>query len=158
LVRRVPIEFAELDKRGVIKHSTRIKIADDRAGRRAARVAEKLNEQLEIFWKGLSDGHRKEHLNSYDAARRRARSLGFDYVEGDVLLREGPEARLQRLEALVKHGVVNDPEARARSMRSIIGSWAGLLDCIVWLGEIAQANFMRSHPQKRLQSLGNGNR
>ena len=39
--------------RGVIKHSTRIKIAQDRTGRRAARVAGKLNEELELFWKGL---------------------------------------------------------------------------------------------------------
>ena len=43
-VRRVPIEFAQLDKRGVVKHSTHIKIANDRAGRRAARVADKFNE------------------------------------------------------------------------------------------------------------------
>jgi hypothetical protein len=41
-VRRVPIEFAHYDARGVVKHSTRIKIANDRSGRRAARVAEKL--------------------------------------------------------------------------------------------------------------------
>jgi hypothetical protein len=43
-VRRVPIEFAELDRRRVIKHSTRVKIASDRAGRRAALVADKFNE------------------------------------------------------------------------------------------------------------------
>lgn len=55
-VRRVPTEFAALDRRGVIKHSTRIKIASDRAGRRAVRVAEQFNEQLEAYWKGLSDG------------------------------------------------------------------------------------------------------
>ncbi|MDR3465783.1 MAG: hypothetical protein P4M07_07550 [Xanthobacteraceae bacterium] len=112
-VRRVPIEFTDLDRRGVIKHSTRIKIADDRAGRRAVRVAEKLNEQLEIFWKGLSDGNRKEQLTSYDAARRRARALGFDYVENDQLLRQAPEARLERLEALVANGLANDNGARA---------------------------------------------
>jgi site-specific recombinase XerD len=112
-VRRVPVEFENLDTRGIIKHSTRVRISDDRAGRRAARVAEKLNAQLELFWKGLSDGHKREHLTSYDAALRRARSLGFDYVEGDVLLRQPPEARLERLEALVQHGLVNDAAARA---------------------------------------------
>ena len=55
-VRRVPNEFAQLDKRGVVKHSTRLKIAHDRSGRRAARVADRLNEQLELVWKGLSEG------------------------------------------------------------------------------------------------------
>jgi hypothetical protein len=34
--RRVPIEFAKLDHRGVVKHSTRIKIVHDRAGYAAA--------------------------------------------------------------------------------------------------------------------------
>ncbi|TFV48251.1 hypothetical protein [Bradyrhizobium niftali] len=63
-VRRVSVEFAKLDRRRVIKHSTRIKIADDRAGRRAVRVAQQLNEQLEIFWKGLAKGHRTEQLHN----------------------------------------------------------------------------------------------
>jgi integrase len=112
-VRRVPTEFATLDPRGVIKHSTRIKIADDRAGRRAARVAEELNEQLEVFWKGLSDGKPVGQLNSYESARRRARALGFDYVENEQLLRQRPEARLERLEALVAKGLANDAGARA---------------------------------------------
>jgi len=29
-VRRVPAEFAALDQRGIVRHSTRIKIADER--------------------------------------------------------------------------------------------------------------------------------
>lgn len=91
-VRRVPIEFSEFDKRGVIKHSTRIKIIEDRAGRRAARVAQKLNEELELFWAGLSNG-RKAHLNNYEEARRRARALGFDYIENDQLLQQPMEVQ-----------------------------------------------------------------
>ena len=50
-VRRVPAEFAALDRRGIVRHSTRIKIANDRLGRRASRVADKLNSELECFWK-----------------------------------------------------------------------------------------------------------
>ncbi|MGY3235564.1 hypothetical protein ACVWZ4_003871 [Bradyrhizobium sp. USDA 4472] len=103
-VRRLPIEFAKLDRRRIIKHSTRIKIADDRAGRRAVRVAQQLNEQLEIFWKGLANGHRTEQLHSYETVRQRTRSLGFEYIEHEELLRQPPEARLQRLEALVAKG------------------------------------------------------
>jgi hypothetical protein len=112
-VRRVPIEFAQLDTRGVIKHSTKIKLADDRAGRRAARVAERLNEELELFWKGLCNGKPKDELTRYDIARRRARALGFDYVENEQLLQQKPEARLERLEALVTKGLANDEVARA---------------------------------------------
>jgi integrase len=112
-VRRVPIEFATFDRRGVIKHSTRVKIATDRAGRRAARVADKFNEQLEMFWKGLSDGKPREHLNSYEAARSRARALGFDYFENEQLVQQPAEARLERLEALVTKGLANNAGARA---------------------------------------------
>jgi hypothetical protein len=51
-VRRVPAEFAALDRRGIVRHSSRIKIVDDRLGRRASRVADKLNNsELERFWK-----------------------------------------------------------------------------------------------------------
>ena len=112
-VRRVPIEFAPLDSRGVIKHSTRIRIVHDRSGRRAARVAEQFNEQLEIYWKGLLDGRPKKFLTSYEQARRRARALGFEYIENDQLLRQPAEARLERLEALVTNGLTNDAGARA---------------------------------------------
>jgi integrase len=113
-VRRVPIEFAALDRRGVIKHSTRVKIATDRSGRRAAGVAEKFNEQLEIFWKGLSAGKPEQQLNSYDAARSRARALGFDYVENGQLVQQPAEARLERLETLLMvKGLANDAGARA---------------------------------------------
>ena len=80
-VRRVPVEFAQLDRHVIVQHSTRIKIADDRVGRRAARVALTLNQELELFWKGLADGHLNADLSRYNDARRRARSLGYD-LEG----------------------------------------------------------------------------
>lgn len=111
-VRRVPVEFASLDSREVIKHSTRIRIANDRAGRRAARIAATFNEQLEVFWRGLSDGHPKDTLTSYELARQRARALGFEYIENDQLLQQPSEARLQRLEVLVAKGLTNDTSAR----------------------------------------------
>jgi hypothetical protein len=45
-VRRVPNEFASFDCRGIIRHSTKIRIADDRNGRRASSGADKLNREL----------------------------------------------------------------------------------------------------------------
>jgi integrase len=112
-VRRVPTEYVAFDPRGVVRHSTRIRIATDRAGRRAVRVAEKLNEQLEDYWRGLADGQSPSQLTKYDEARRRARALGYDYVENDQLLTSPLEGRLERLEALVSNGVANDAGARA---------------------------------------------
>jgi integrase len=107
------MEFAHLDARGIVKHSTKIRIAQDRTGRRAARVAGKFNDELELFWKGLVEGRSTDELRRYDDARRRARSLGFEYLENAELLMLSPEQRLGRLEALVTHGVTKDATARA---------------------------------------------
>jgi len=96
-VRRVPAEFTALDRRGIVRHSTRIKIADDRLGRRASRVADKLNSELECFWKELADGRSKVDITRYDQARRHARSLGYDYIPNSDLIALPQEKRLQRL-------------------------------------------------------------
>lgn len=112
-VRRVPAPFVALDPRGIVRQSTRIRIADDRTGRRAARIAQKLNEELEIFWHGLSQGQSAAQADAYEAARRRARALGFEYLESAQLLALPLERCLERLEALVSKGVADDPIARA---------------------------------------------
>ena len=111
-VRRVPAEFAALDQRGVIRHSTRIKIGEDRLGRRASRVADKLNSELERFWKELADGRSPADATRYDMARRHARSLGYDYMPNSDLIALPQEKRLERLEALVAKGLTNDASAR----------------------------------------------
>ncbi|WP_229173529.1 hypothetical protein [Bradyrhizobium ivorense] len=110
--RRVPIEFAHLDRRGVIRHSTKIRIASDRAAVRASRVAEKFNAGLEQHWRALADSDSRDALNSYDEARRRARQLGFDYVENAQLVAAPAVDRLERLETLVAKDLVNDQGAR----------------------------------------------
>jgi len=49
-VRCVPLEFSAFDKRGIVRHSTKVRVSSDRTGRRAVCVAERLNEKLEAFW------------------------------------------------------------------------------------------------------------
>src|SRR5882724_4758112 len=109
--RRVPAEFAHLDRRGVVKHSTKIRIASDRAAVRASRVAEKFNSSLEQHWRVLADSDSKEG-HSYNEARRRARQLGFDYIENAQLVLGPAAERLERLETLVAKDLVNDEGAR----------------------------------------------
>jgi integrase len=112
-VRRVPTEFAQFDRRGIVKHSTRVRIAEDRNGRRASRVADRLNQELEAQWRAQSGGNCNDHAAGYEQARLRARALGFDYLENGEVLQLPTEQRLARLEALVTKGVANDPGARA---------------------------------------------
>jgi hypothetical protein len=60
----------------------------------------------------LADSDSKEGVDSYNEARRRARQLGFDYIENAQLV-TGPAAeRLERLETLVAKDLVNDEGAR----------------------------------------------
>lgn len=111
-VRRVPVEFMEFDRRGVIRHSTKVRVASDRTGRRATRVADQLNEKLERHWQELAAKHVSPSVNGYEEARRRARSLGFDYIENAQLIMLPTERRLERLEALVLKGAAADAGAR----------------------------------------------
>ena len=115
-VRRVPQEFARLDARGIVRHSTKVKVRDDRTGRRATRIAEKLNSELEAFWQAAAHGPAREQAARYDATRQFARTLGFEYVENEQLLQFPIERLLERLETLVSKGVADKPVARAAAL------------------------------------------
>lgn len=78
--RRVPAEFADLDTRGVVKQSTRIKIRDDKIGARATAVAAEMNRDLEAFWAALRAGAGPDAKARYEAARKQAKMLGFVYA------------------------------------------------------------------------------
>lgn len=110
-VRRVPLEFASLDTRGIVKHSTKVAVATDKRGTRAGKVADTLNRELEAYWRGLGEGKAQEAADRYGQAVTRARMLGFDYAEMSGLVDRPVMEILARYEKLA--GVVNDPGARA---------------------------------------------
>jgi hypothetical protein len=56
-----------------------------------------------------------EQMNSYEAARRWERALGFEHIENAHLVGQGPEARLERLEALVANELVNPGSSKSLS-------------------------------------------
>jgi len=53
---------------------------------RASCVAETFNSGLEQHWRALADNDSRESVDSYNEARRRARQLGFDYIENAQLV------------------------------------------------------------------------
>lgn len=65
-VRRVPAEFAVFDQRVIVRHSTKIKVATDRTGRRAIRVAEQLNAALQTQWLDQAGRKADSAAQSYD--------------------------------------------------------------------------------------------
>jgi hypothetical protein len=67
-VRRVPQEYANLDKRGIVQQSTKIRVADDPKKIRAGRVANNLNAALERFWRDLAEADSAQAVRDYHAA------------------------------------------------------------------------------------------
>jgi hypothetical protein len=100
--RRVPLDYAHLDDRVVIKHSTKVLVAKDRRGTKAVKVANAMNRDLEAYWRGLSEGKAQEAQERYDEARYRSRVFGFDYAETAELSTRLAIDVLERLEKLEK--------------------------------------------------------
>jgi site-specific recombinase XerC len=112
-VRRVPLAFTDLDKRGIVKQSTGIPISEDPNGAKAVRVRDRLNAVLEQYWLDLANGQAQEAQRRYDGARRRARVFGFDYAPAAVLAERPLLELLERVEKLLEAGLLDDAGAAA---------------------------------------------
>lgn len=100
--RRVPDDLRPLDRRGVVKQSTKIRVEDDPRGLTAEKVAARINKDTEDYWRDLSQGEAVEAKERYKAARRRARLFGFDYAPADELIAQRSTAELlARISAVV---------------------------------------------------------
>lgn len=107
--RRVPRRFADLDRRGVVKHSTLVAVADDPKGVRAKAVADRFNSDLEATWRAAASGQDNGSRDGYAAARARARLLGLPWRSAEEIA-AGPLADvLARWELLLARGAAGDP-------------------------------------------------
>jgi integrase len=101
--RRVPREYAHVDRRKFVFETTGIKVADDRRGNRAGRVAERINGALVAYWEGCAAGARGAAKARYDEACRKARAMGVTYLEATELAATLPtDQLLARIEVLEK--------------------------------------------------------
>jgi len=119
-VRRVPVEYQQFDRRGIVKLSTKIKVVADRSGTKAARVAAKIDEQLELYWRGLAGGASIEAKQLWRDAVARARTLGLEYMPPAEGAQRPIADVLTRLEILM-----DDDRWRQPAMRQAVG---GLVD------------------------------
>lgn len=120
-VRRVPAEFSALDPRGVVKQSTKVRIADDRSGIKAGVVAKRLNDGLEAYWKGLVEGKAEEAQRRYDQARRSAGYYGLEYVPASELAQRSRDELLLRLERMVAEKADTSTPAGEVARTAILG-------------------------------------
>ena len=103
-VRRVPAAYAEHDRRGIVRQSTKIRVADDPRGIAATKAAAKINAATEAFWRGLFLGRAEEAQQRYEAARQFTRALGFDAVPAAELLDRPAEEIVARVKAIQARG------------------------------------------------------
>lgn len=110
-IRRVPKEFDLLDTRKLVRMSTEIAVVDDPRKVRARKIVEQLNLQLEAYWRGLRDGKSIEAKERFEAAQRRAKTLGVSYQTVEEL-RAGArlEDMLTRVELLVNRKLVDSED------------------------------------------------
>src|SRR5262245_38691720 len=115
--RRVPSEYAALDSRHHIRLSTKIKVAHDRTGTKASRVAAKLNATQEAYWRSLADGKTADAKQAYSDAVKLARSLGLDYLMPSDAAQRPTNEVLTRIETLLTDGRIEHPAIR----RAVLG-------------------------------------
>lgn len=149
MIRRVPKDFADLDRRGLVRVSTEIAVADDPRGVRAHEVVKQLTMELEAYWRGLRDGQSAEARLRYEADQKRARALGLPYqAVGEIA--QGPlEDFLKRVQILMDKGDVENE----RGVAAIFGGesrpnllLSGLLDEFeaIQKASLAQSRMIRS--------------
>lgn len=117
--RRVPIEYAHLDKRHHVKLSTKIKVANDRAGTKAGRVAARMNETHELYWRSLAENKAAELKQAYTDAVKLARSLGLDYMASSAWAEKPITEVLAQIETLLIDGRIEDPALRKAALGAI---------------------------------------
>lgn len=109
--RRVPAEYADLDRRNIVAQSTKVRVADDPNRQRARRTADKINTGLESYWRDLAQGKAAGAKQRYREAMQRARRLGFDYIP---ITEQSHMELVARIEALEARGLLEkEPAAQA---------------------------------------------
>lgn len=110
-VRRVPAVYAGHDKRGVVRQSTKIRVADDPRGLAAGRAAAKINAETEAYWRGLFLGRADEAQQRYEAARQFTRALGFEPLPSAALLELDDDEIVRRVRGIAQRGFQPGSEA-----------------------------------------------
>lgn len=110
--RRVPNEYATLDARHHVRLSTKVKVASDRTGIKAGRVAAKLNAAQEAYWRSLANGKVADAKQEYKDAVQLARSLGLDYLAPVEAAQRPINEVLTRIETLLSDRRIDNPAIR----------------------------------------------
>lgn len=107
-VRRVPLEHAEDDARGVIRTSLKTSSIEVARARRDA-----LAEADEAFWASLTVAPAEAAVQRYRSAKKRAMAKGFIYSPIEVLVQAPVEQVIERVKAVEASGPESEEDAAA---------------------------------------------
>ena len=110
--RKVPLDLQDLDPRRLIQQSTKIRVADDPKGTRASRVAMRLDQVHDDYWRDLGAGRVTQARQRLNDAIRRSRMLGFDYAPTREIAAGALDSIMARLETLERRGLIDSDEAQ----------------------------------------------
>lgn len=117
--RRVPSRFAHLDKHPHVMRSTKIRVADDRTGAKAGRVAVRMNAATEALWSSLAETKATEARQTYDDAIKLSRFLGLDYLQPSVGAQKPIREVLERIETAIANGRLDNPSLRKAALGGV---------------------------------------
>jgi integrase len=123
--RRIPSEIAHLDKRVLVRQSTKIRVADDPRGNRAARIAMRMDDEQHRYWGDLLRGRTTaEAYRDLQEAMKAATRMGLLYLSREDVVRL-PESELyQRINILTQPGSRDLPHAdpnNVSDVRAVLG-------------------------------------
>lgn len=131
-VRRRPENVsAEVERRVNIRISTGIRIADDKAGVKAARKAKQIEIDLEASWAARAGQGARAAVLALDDARERARALELPYKPIEDVVRESIDDIHRRLAALEVGDRRHDPATVAAAVGGVplpVIKLSGLVD------------------------------
>jgi hypothetical protein len=86
--RRVPLDIAHLDRRGIIRKTTKVKVIHDPAGKHAIKIATLMDGEQRRFWRDLLAGRSTvEAQRDRQAAEKAAQRMGLVYASYDEVVR-----------------------------------------------------------------------
>ncbi|MCC7253041.1 tyrosine-type recombinase/integrase [Hyphomicrobium sp.] len=147
LVRRVPAEYAKLDRREKVAMTTRIRIADDPRGVAARKVVARLDAELRLYWKDLKAGRNPEGVQRHQWAQETARRFGCEYVE-EAALQEQLAELIKRMETLELLSPVDQRAARPALLGEVDSPKTGtkVTEMLATYESILGASLLRKSP------------
>ena len=152
--RRVPDEYATIDRRGIVQQSTKVRIVDDPRGIRAREIALNMNAALEKYWRDLANAGTAQAVADYHAAIKAAKRMNISPPDpsaqrtiADLLARieqlENGKRIEDRANVLAVYDLVEKPvmtfkQSAEQFIEAHKGSWSSPRHLHQWKNSLAQ--------------------